>query len=176
MITISNNTSSWSSTLHPTLVHFTPAIPCGSHNSSDVQSVWINVSLDLQMRTDSGKDLFQVRQLGSGDASVPDDKPLPLPQPSAASPALVKLPKNKWAPKLLGRIIFKFCFSQGTQEQYGLSTVLDEVNKEMNFICALCLQVLFTTDSATTKKLTSLTIDFSVFKMAKVISVTHWHL
>ena len=51
--------------------------------------------------------------------------------------------------------------------------MLDEVNKEMDFICTLCLQVLFTTDSATTNKLTSLTIDFSVFKMAKVIFVTH---
>ena len=83
---------------------------------------------------------------------------------------------KKWAPKLLGRVISKFCFSQRIQELYGLSTMLDEVNKEMNFICALCLQVLFTTDSATTNKLTSLTIDFSVFKiLQKVIFVTHWH-
>ena len=65
------------------------------------------------MRTDSGKDLLQVQQLVSGNASVSDDRPLPLPQPSAASPALVKLPKQSEFQSCWGESSLSFASPSG---------------------------------------------------------------
>lgn len=156
--------------------HFKPVIQCDSHNTPDVGLGWYQPG-SADEDTDSGKD-------GSRSNSYWAAKPVLLTSPdfSCHCPTLpLQLSPSFWKNEPLSwwkDSSFSFAYYPNGFRDSMASKMLDKVNKEMNFTLFALFGFGFylrLTLYLWLCKLTSLTINFSVFKRMEVIFATHWH-